>query len=136
MVHHQRHRSGHLSAHSSTTDIRKTVGVSDMSKPKRPAVSRRQTPVSFQKLGKSQRERERDQQLMWDDERESFPQYWYVEINTCRLPCSYMNDWLTQPNSMTCEKQFLPHDDKHLYCSDQYVLLQPMAAFQITETLG
>ena len=87
-------------------------------------------------LAPFQRERERDQQLMWDDERESFPQYWCVEINTCRLLCSYMNDWLTRLNSMTCEKQFLPHDDKHLYCSDQYVLLQPMVTLHNMKTLG
>lgn len=73
---HQRRKSGHISANTSSTDLRKTVAVSDMSKPKRPAMSRRQTPVSAQKLGRSHREREREWQETWDDERESFPQYW------------------------------------------------------------
>jgi hypothetical protein len=55
-------------------------------------MARRHTPASAQKLGRSQRDRDREH---WYDERESFPQY-----------------------CMTCEKQFIPHDDMHLYCSD------------------
>jgi hypothetical protein len=39
---HQRRKSGHISANTSATDLRKSVTVSDMSKPKRPAISRRQ----------------------------------------------------------------------------------------------
>lgn len=73
-----------------------------MTKPKRPSVARRQTPVSGQKLGRSHREREREMHDSWDDERESFPQF-----------------------CMTCEKQFMPHDEKHLYCSDTYASNPP-----------
>lgn len=54
--------------------MRKSVTVTDMSKHKRPVLSRKHTPV---KLGKSHRERERDwQEPTFDDERESFPQFW------------------------------------------------------------
>lgn len=55
-------------------------------------MTRRHTP---QKLGRSHRERERDWSESWEDERESFPQY-----------------------CMICEKQFIPHGDMFLYCSD------------------
>lgn len=77
---HQRRRSGHTSGNTSYTDVRKSVTVSDMSKPKRPGLSRKHTPVSAQKLGKSHRERERqwEMETSFDDERESFPQFWYV----------------------------------------------------------
>lgn len=79
-MHHQRRKSGHNPAHVSSADLRnKSVTVSDMSKPKRPAMPRRHTPVSAQKLGRSPRERERDRHDTWDDERESFPQFWYVD---------------------------------------------------------
>ncbi|PHH64670.1 hypothetical protein CDD81_4111 [Ophiocordyceps australis] len=84
---------------SSTTDVRRAVMATDASaKHRRPAMARRQTPASAQKLGRSQRERERECDGLdsWhDDERESFPQF-----------------------CMTCEKQFMPHDDKFLYCSE------------------
>jgi len=92
---HQRRRSGHLSTTASATDVRKQVTVSDMSKPRRPAMSRKHTPVSAHKLGRSQREREREVQDAWDGERESFPQF-----------------------CMTCEKQFTPHDGTGVYCSE------------------
>jgi hypothetical protein len=51
-----------------------------MTKNKRPVMSRKHTPVSAQKLGKSQRdrEREREREDILNDERESFPQYWCV----------------------------------------------------------
>ncbi|CAI6088812.1 hypothetical protein V2G26_013772 [Clonostachys chloroleuca] len=88
---HQRRKSGG----TSTSDMRKSVTVTDMTKHRRPGLSRRQTPVTGQKLGKSQREREREWHEAFDDERESFPQF-----------------------CMTCEKQFVPYDDKHLYCSE------------------
>jgi len=88
---HQRRKSGN----TSTTELRKSVTVTDMSKHKRPALSRKQTPVSAQKLGRTQREREREWHEVLDDERDSFPQY-----------------------CMTCEKQFIPYDEKHVYCSD------------------
>ncbi|PHH70040.1 hypothetical protein CDD82_7382 [Ophiocordyceps australis] len=86
---------------SSTTEVRRVVTASDASaKHRRPAMARRHTPASAQKLGRSQRERERERECdgldSWhDDERESFPQF-----------------------CMTCEKQFMPHDDKFLYCSE------------------
>jgi hypothetical protein len=95
-MNHQRRKSGHSSANSSTTDVRRTVTVTDMSRHKRPAMARRHTPANAQKLGRSHRERERDRHESWCDERESFPQY-----------------------CMTCEKQFVPHDEMHLYCSDE-----------------
>ncbi|KAK0389373.1 hypothetical protein NLU13_2948 [Sarocladium strictum] len=85
---HQRRRSGN----TSMTDVRRSVTASDPSKPRRPGLSRKHTP---QKLGRSHRERERDWTDSWDEERESFPQY-----------------------CMTCEKQFMQHDEKQLYCSE------------------
>ncbi|KAF4121322.1 hypothetical protein GMORB2_2284 [Geosmithia morbida] len=109
--HHQRRKSGHnynnnssssnnnnnTSVTDSTNTVStKTVTVSDMSKPRRPNMSRRQTPVNAQKLGKGPRERERDRLDAWDDERESFPQF-----------------------CMTCEKQFVPyHQHGSIYCSE------------------
>ncbi|KAF7550787.1 hypothetical protein G7Z17_g5453 [Cylindrodendrum hubeiense] len=91
-MHHSRKKSGHGLPNTSLTDVRKAVTATDPSKYKRPAMTRRQTP---QKLGRSQREREREWSESWEDERESFPQF-----------------------CMTCEKQFIPHDDMGLYCSD------------------
>ncbi|KAG7118052.1 hypothetical protein HYQ45_015623 [Verticillium longisporum] len=78
------------------TDVRRSVTATDPSRFKRPTtLSRRTTPnSSAQKLGRSPREREREWQDSYD-ERESFPQF-----------------------CMACEKQFLPHDDKFLYCSE------------------
>ncbi|PNY27919.1 Uncharacterized protein TCAP_02161 [Tolypocladium capitatum] len=91
-MHHHRRKSGN----TSMTDVRKAVAATDPStKHRRPAMARRHTPVSAQKLGRGHRERERDWQESWDDERESFPQF-----------------------CMTCEKQFVPHEEKFLYCSD------------------
>ncbi|KJK77571.1 hypothetical protein H634G_07310 [Metarhizium anisopliae BRIP 53293] len=94
-MHHHRRKSGH--AHNtSMTDVRKSMTATDpTSKHKRPGMTRRHTPVNAQKLGRSHREREREHQDAWEDERESFPQY-----------------------CMTCEKQFVPHDERHLYCSE------------------
>ncbi|KAH8782745.1 hypothetical protein F5883DRAFT_131115 [Diaporthe sp. PMI_573] len=98
-MHHHRRKSGHGSANTSTTDVRKAVTVSDLStrhKSTRPAMTRRTTP---HKLGKNLRERERDMDdeywLSVEHERESFPQF-----------------------CMTCEKQFVPQDEKFLYCSE------------------
>ncbi|OLN85774.1 hypothetical protein CCHL11_09219 [Colletotrichum chlorophyti] len=90
-MHHSRRKSGN----TSMTDVKKAVTASDPSRyGKRPStLARRQTPVAPQKLGKSPRDRERE---WYDyDERESFPQF-----------------------CMTCEKQFVPQDDKFLYCSE------------------
>ncbi|KAL2201256.1 hypothetical protein P885DRAFT_56669 [Corynascus similis CBS 632.67] len=99
-MHHQRRRSGHASGNTSYTDVRKAVTTTDPSSKKyssRPAMSRRITPQSAPKLGKSPRDREKelDEQRWWDEERESFPAY-----------------------CMTCEKQFIPLDDQSLYCSE------------------
>ncbi|KAH7272670.1 hypothetical protein FSOLCH5_002967 [Fusarium solani] len=91
-MHHSRKKSGHGLPNTSSTDVRKTVTATDPSKYKRPVMTRRHTP---QKLGRSQRERERERTESWEDERESFPQF-----------------------CMTCEKQFIPRDDMFLYCSD------------------
>ncbi|KAJ0298767.1 hypothetical protein COL516b_009567 [Colletotrichum fioriniae] len=70
-MHHSRRKSGN------TSMTEKTVTATDPSRyGKRPStLTRRQTP---QKLGKNprDREREREQQDSWDDERESFPQFW------------------------------------------------------------
>ncbi|KAM4054643.1 life-span regulatory factor domain-containing protein [Hirsutella rhossiliensis] len=92
MLHHRK-----KSGNTSMTDVRKSVTATDSSaKHRRPAMTRRHTPASAQLLGRRHRDRERDcWQDGWDDERESFPQF-----------------------CMTCEKQFVPHDEKFLYCSD------------------
>lgn len=60
---------------TSTTDVRKSGSTADLSKHKRSGMTRRQPPSGSQKPGRSHRERHE----VWDhDERESFPQYWYV----------------------------------------------------------
>ena len=43
-------------------------------------MTRRITPQTAPKLGKNPRDREKelDEQRWWDEERESFPEYWYV----------------------------------------------------------
>ncbi|KAM7186504.1 hypothetical protein V8F33_011766 [Rhypophila sp. PSN 637] len=102
-MHHQRRRSGHASGNSSMTDVRKAVGPSDLSykhksSSTRPApMTRRSSTQGGQKLGKNPREREREweEERWFDEERESFPQY-----------------------CMTCEKSFVPSDDRVLYCSE------------------
>jgi len=74
------------------TDVRKAVSAS------RPSATRRTTPQSAQKLGRNPRDREREleDELWWDEERESFPNY-----------------------CMICEKQFVSSsDDRFLYCSE------------------
>jgi len=83
------------------TDVRKAVAASDTSpasrhKPAASASSRR-AAATPQKLGKSPRDREREweDERWWEEERESFPQY-----------------------CMTCEKQFVPQDERFLYCSE------------------
>lgn len=80
------------------TDVRKAVTASDLSYKKassRPAqMTRRTTPQSVPKLGKNPRDREREweEDRWWDEERESFPQYWYV-VNTS-LPAALFFPWL------------------------------------------
>ncbi|KAF4970118.1 hypothetical protein FSARC_2787 [Fusarium sarcochroum] len=71
-MHHSRKKSGHGLPNTSSTDVRKTVTATDPTKYKRPVMTRRHTP---QKLGRSQRERERERTESWEDERESFPQF-------------------------------------------------------------
>jgi hypothetical protein len=72
-MHHSRRKSGHGLPNTSSTDVRKTVTATESSKYKRPVMTRKQTP---QKLGRSQRDRERENTESWEDERESFPQFW------------------------------------------------------------
>ncbi|KAH6610421.1 hypothetical protein Trco_000441 [Trichoderma cornu-damae] len=89
---HQRRKSGPYTANSSTTDVRKAVTATP-AQYKRPTMTRRHTPSGAQKPGRGHREHGDE---VWDhDERESFPQF-----------------------CMTCEKQFVPHGDMFLYCSD------------------
>ncbi|KAF4976205.1 hypothetical protein FZEAL_7097 [Fusarium zealandicum] len=71
-MHHSRRKSGHGLANTTSTEARKTVSATDPTKYKRPAMTRRHTP---QKLGRSQRDRERERTESWEDERESFPQF-------------------------------------------------------------
>ncbi|KAG5986373.1 hypothetical protein E4U43_005534 [Claviceps pusilla] len=81
------------------TDVRKSTSSSDSSSPKskRPGTTRRHTPSGTHRSSRGHREceREREDDDTWHDERESFPQF-----------------------CMTCEKQFMSHDEKHLYCSE------------------
>lgn len=84
MQHHRR-KSGYASGNTSLTDVRKAVTASDPSYKKhssRPSMSRKITPQAVPKLGKSPRDREKEweEDRWWDEERESFPQYWYVII--------------------------------------------------------
>lgn len=80
-MHHSRRKSGNGSTNTSLTDVRKAVTVSDLSKPRRPqTLSRKQTPQTALKLGKSPkvREKEWEEERWFEDDRESFPQFWYV----------------------------------------------------------
>ncbi|KAI1844929.1 hypothetical protein JX265_009555 [Neoarthrinium moseri] len=97
-MHHTRRKSGHASTNTSMTDVRKAVTVSDLSRSRRPqTLSRKNTPQTVTKLGKNPRDREREWEEArgWEDERETFPQY-----------------------CMSCEKQFIPQDERFLYCSE------------------
>lgn len=77
-MHHQRRKSGHASGNSSMTDLRKAEHKTTTSRPA--PITRRTTPQVMQKLGKNPRDREREweDERLFDEERESFPQYWYV----------------------------------------------------------
>ncbi|KAI1483930.1 hypothetical protein F4774DRAFT_2199 [Daldinia eschscholtzii] len=141
-MHHSRRRSGHASTNSSTTDVRKVGTTSDVSKPRRPqTLTRKSTPQTVLKLGKNPRDREREwEEERWvEDERESFPQFWYVfsvlytQLNLCETPFDldaaarfavevvslmfYLTSFCAW-EGMTCEKQFTPQDEKFLYCSE------------------
>ncbi|KAK4157938.1 hypothetical protein C8A00DRAFT_39790 [Chaetomidium leptoderma] len=100
-MHHQRRRSGHASGNTSMTDVRRAVTATDPSYRKyssRPApMTRKITPQSVPKLARNTRDRERDreEERWWDQERQSFPEY-----------------------CMICEKQFVPANDQSLYCSE------------------
>lgn len=104
-MHHNRRKSGN------TSMTEKTVTATDPSRyGKRPTtLSRRQTPVAAQKLGKSHRDREREWQDSWDDDRESFPQFWYV--NMICLPLSLLHlgpSFLSlQPGASGCSRHVL-----------------------------
>lgn len=77
-MYHQRRKSGN----TSTTDFRE-LSARSSSKASRPtAMTRRSSTQTSQKLGRSPRERERDwdEDRWFEDERESFPQYWYVNM--------------------------------------------------------
>ena len=81
-MHHSRRKSGHGSANTSMTDVRKAVA-NDASSTSRHKPSRKTTPQSAAKLGRSPRDRERDweEERRWgDDERDSFPHYWYASL--------------------------------------------------------
>ncbi|PFH58408.1 hypothetical protein XA68_13725 [Ophiocordyceps unilateralis] len=79
------------------TDVRRSVTATDpAARQRRPGLSRRHTPANAQLLGRGHRERDREGwQESWHDERESFPQF-----------------------CMGCEKQFVPHNERFLYCSE------------------
>ncbi|KAK4163469.1 hypothetical protein QBC43DRAFT_65377 [Cladorrhinum sp. PSN259] len=93
-MHHYRRKSGHGAGNTSMTDVRKAVTASDLSYKKG---TRKITPQSAPRLGKSSRDRERDldEDRWWDEEGESFPQH-----------------------CMVCGKQFVPVDTQSLYCTD------------------
>ncbi|KAL8387950.1 hypothetical protein RB595_009555 [Gaeumannomyces hyphopodioides] len=93
-MHHSRRKSGQ----GSSTDVRKAVDSSSSrhKSSSRQTMARKTTPQTAHKLAKSPRSRDRDyQEHWWEEERESFPQY-----------------------CMSCEKQFVPQDDRFLYCSE------------------
>jgi hypothetical protein len=96
-MHHHRRKSGHASANSSMTDVRKATTASDSSskhKSSRPAaMSRRSTTQIAQKLGKNPRDREREweEERWWEEERESFPQFWYVRDDSVTHDASHMH---------------------------------------------
>jgi hypothetical protein len=83
-MHHSRRKSGHGSANTSLTDVRKAGAANDAAsssrhKPSRPAPPlRKNTPQAAAKLGKNPRDREREweDERWWDEEGESFPHYW------------------------------------------------------------
>ncbi|KAH6874789.1 hypothetical protein B0T10DRAFT_498561 [Thelonectria olida] len=79
-------------------------------KHKRPALTRRHSP---QKMGRSQRERERERVELWEDDRENFPQF-----------------------CMTCEKQFISYDDMGLYCSDNCRRIDQTSTSQTASSVG
>ncbi|CAJ0553676.1 Ff.00g121880.m01.CDS01 [Fusarium sp. VM40] len=83
-MHHSRRKSGHGLPNTSSTDVRKAaVTATESSKYKRPVMTRKQTP---QRLGRSQREREREKTESWEDERESFPQFCCRRVDQTASP--------------------------------------------------
>jgi len=79
-MHHSRRKSGHGSANTSMTDVRKAGAVAgDSASTPRHKTSRKSTAQTASKLGKSPRDREREwEEDRWWEEGESFPHYWYV----------------------------------------------------------
>ncbi|KAI0850990.1 hypothetical protein F5Y00DRAFT_23882 [Daldinia vernicosa] len=137
-MHHTRRKSGHAATNNSTTEARRAVTASD-AKPRRPqTLTRKSTPQTVLKLGKSPKDREKEleEERWFDDERETFPQFWvrsgslflsfcatlmplqaiYVGCVTTRS--SHAGDQRWGCLVMTCEKQFTPQDEKILYCSE------------------
>lgn len=59
------------------TDVRKAVTATDPARLKRPAtVTRRVTPQGSARKSSSHRERDWQEEHFFEEERESFPQYW------------------------------------------------------------
>lgn len=83
-MHHHRRRSGHASGNTSMTDVRKAVTATDPSAKKYssrpPLTTRKSNSGSVPKLGRNPRDREKEleDERWWDEERQSFPEYWYV----------------------------------------------------------
>lgn len=121
-MHHHRRRSGHASGNTSMTDVRKAVAATDPSYKKhssRPSTSSRKiTPQSAPKLGKNPRDREKelDDERWWDEERQSFPEYWYV-VNKLSFVFHSFNCVFWAPHSaslQTISVSILAHH--HLTC--------------------
>jgi hypothetical protein len=66
-------------------------------------LTRKSTPQTLQKLGKSPRDRERgwEEDHWFEDERESFPQYWYVPTSLLSFLGSSMD--LASPEAVVWE---------------------------------
>lgn len=96
-TYHSRRKSGQgFPANTSTTDVRKALGGSQRQRSSG-NTSKRSKEQASHKLGKSPKDRDREYYEYADDGdgRDTFPQY-----------------------CMACEKQFLPVDDRCLYCSE------------------
>ncbi|KAJ2892899.1 uncharacterized protein MKZ38_009221 [Zalerion maritima] len=102
-MHHSRRKSGHGSANTSMTDVRKATSTHHHHDTQRKSKSNRNNRVmmspstSSAKLGKNPRDREREweEEHYYEDDSATFPQF-----------------------CMSCEKQFFPQDERILYCSE------------------
>jgi hypothetical protein len=79
-------------------------------------MTRKTTPQTIPKLGKNPRDREKEweEDRWWDEERESFPQYWYVIKNTvlpfALLPSLYVSQLrLWGPSPQKTSISITPH---------------------------